>query len=56
MDIFKEMNITEATAMDWNVPQIVKRAKGDTRRLHKKSRAKLKHVLIKELKVGEVDE
>lgn len=50
MDLFKRKNINEATCWDWNCPQIVKRTKGDTKKLHKLSRKRLKNELRKELK------
>ncbi len=49
MDIFKRENTREADAWDWNCPKICKRIKGLTKILHKKSRAKLKQKLRKEL-------
>ena len=42
MDLFKKANTKQATAWDWNCPKVCKRAKGDTKRLHKIARAKLK--------------
>ena len=45
MDVFKRTNIKLATSWDWNVPQIVKRKKGDTAKLHRYSRRKLKQKL-----------
>ena len=50
MDLFKKENNKYATSLDWNCPNIVKRAVGDTQRLHKYSRRKLKEKLKKELK------
>jgi hypothetical protein len=50
MDLFKKTNNKEATSWDWNVPQIVKRFKGDTQRLHRLSRRRLKRELRKESK------
>ena len=49
MDLFKRKNSKTATSWDWNVPQIVKRCKGDTQKLHKLSRRKLKEELRKEV-------
>ena len=45
MDKFKRANIKDATAWDWNCPFVCKRQKGDTKRLHKKSRKRLKNEL-----------
>lgn len=49
MDLFKQENIKYATSIDWNCPKIVKRHKGDTQKLHKYSRRKLKNKLAKEI-------
>ena len=35
MDLFKRTNITMATAWDWNCPRIVKRDKGDGKKLRR---------------------
>ena len=48
MDLFKKKSSTTARAWDWDVPQYTKRRKGDTQRLHKISRSKLKQELRKE--------
>ena len=48
MDLFKRKNIKDATAWDWNCPFVCKRQKGDTKRLHKLSRIRLKRDLKKE--------
>ncbi len=45
MDIFKRKNIKLATLWDWNCKRVCKRAKGDTQRLHRYSRRKLKQEL-----------
>lgn len=50
MDLFKKKSSTTARNWDWDVPQIVKRCKGDTQKLHKISRSKLKQELRKEEK------
>ena len=42
MDNFKKANVKLATSWDWNAPQIVKRHKGDGRRLRRYARRKLK--------------
>lgn len=49
MDIFKKENNKLATMLDWNCPRYVKRCKGDTERLHRYSRRKLKQNLKKEM-------
>ena len=51
-DLFKKKNIKEATCWDWNCPRFVKRHKGDTQKLHKLARKRLKQ----ELKKGGKDE
>ena len=48
MDLFKKENNKFATILDWNCPRYVKRCKGDTERLHRYSRRKLKLKLKKE--------
>lgn len=50
MDIFKKENIKEATSWDWNCPKICTRIRGLTKILHKKSRARLKQKIKKDLK------
>lgn len=47
MDLFKKMNNNEATSWDWNCPRYVKRVKGDTQKLHRLSRRRLKKKLEK---------
>ena len=49
MDLFKQENIKYATSLDWNCPKIAKRHKGDTQKLHRYSRRKLKNKFKKEL-------
>lgn len=56
MDKFKKMSSTTAMSWDWDVPRVCKRAKGDTQKLHKISRAKLKKDLEKQIKEIEKDE
>lgn len=51
MDLFKKMNNKQADAWDWNCPRVVKRQKGDTQRLHKISRRKLKKLFDKEMQI-----
>lgn len=53
MDLFKRKNTTEATAWDWNCPKVIKRVKGDTKKLHKLSRKRLKNELKKEVNNSE---
>lgn len=45
MDIFKRKNTKLATSWDWNCKRVCKRTKGDTQRLHRYSRRKLKQEL-----------
>ena len=49
-DEFKRKNINEATAWDWNCPKVCKRHKGDTKKLHRLSRRRLKQELRKGIK------
>ena len=42
MDLFKKMSMKMADSLDWNCKNVVKRKKGDTKRVHKQARAKLK--------------
>lgn len=46
-DVFKKKSMKEATYWDWNVPKFVKRHKGDTQKLHRLSRRRLKQELRK---------
>ena len=48
MDFFKRKNNSEASAWDWNCPKSVKRFKGDTKKLHRLSRKRLKQELRKD--------
>lgn len=50
MDDFKKSNINQATSWDWNVPRICKRRKGDTAKLHRLARHRLKNKMKRELK------
>lgn len=45
MDLFKRKNIKQATCWDWNCRRVCKRVKGDTQKLHKLSRRRLKQEL-----------
>ena len=49
MDIFKRANQIDVDSIDYNVPQIVKRNKGDGQRLRQLARTRLKDKLRKEL-------
>lgn len=42
MDKFKEANVNLATKLDYNAPKIVKRGKGDGKRIRRYARRKLK--------------
>lgn len=42
MNLFKAMSMKMADSLDWNCKKVCKRSKGDTRRIHKQARAKLK--------------
>ena len=43
MDLFKKMSMKMADSCDWNCRNVVKRVKGDTKRIHKQARAKIKN-------------
>ena len=42
MNLFKAMSMDMADSLDWNCKKVCKRSKGDTRRIHKQARTKLK--------------
>lgn len=42
MNLFKAMSMKMADSLDWNCKKVCKRSKGDTRRIHKQARTKLK--------------
>ena len=42
MNLFKAMSMNMADSLDWNCKKVCKRSKGDTRRIHKQARTKLK--------------
>lgn len=42
MNLFKAMSMKMADSLDWNCKKVCKRSKGDTRRIHKRARTKLK--------------
>jgi hypothetical protein len=48
MDLFKRASNKEATSWDWNCPKVSKRLKGDTKKLHRLSRRRLKREIEKE--------
>lgn len=50
MDKFKEKNQKEIDWVDYDVPQYVKRAKGDGERFRRLARRRLKQELRKELR------
>lgn len=47
MDDFKRTNMKLATALDYNAPRMVKRHKGDGKRLRRYARRKLKQNIWK---------
>lgn len=42
MNLFKAMSMKMADSLDWNCKKVCKRSKGDTKRIHKQARTKLK--------------
>lgn len=52
MDLFKKNTMAMASSLDWNCKNIVKRNKGDTQRIHKQARAKIKNQDKKLLREG----
>ena len=42
MNLFKAMSMKMADSLDWNCKKVCKRSKGDTKRIHKQARIKLK--------------
>lgn len=42
MDLFKQKTMKMATSFDWNC-KVCKRCKGDTKRIHRNARKKLKN-------------
>ena len=42
MNLFKAMSMKMADSFDWNCKKVCKRSKGDTRRIHKQARNKIK--------------
>ena len=49
MNLFKAMSMKMADSFDWNCKKVCKRAKGDTRRIHKQARNKIKQEDKKEI-------
>ena len=49
MDDFKRANVVDVTALDYNVPQLVKRTKGDGEKLRRLARRRLKQKDKKEI-------
>ena len=49
MNLFKAMSMKMADSLDWNCKKVCKRAKGDTRRIHKQERNKIKQEDKKEI-------
>lgn len=49
MDDFKKANQVDVTAIDYNVPQYVKRCKGDGKKLRKLARTRLKRKIQEEI-------
>ena len=42
MNLFKAMSMKMADSLDWNCKKVCKRSKGDTKRIHKQARNKIK--------------
>lgn len=49
MDLFKAMSMKMADSFDWNCKKVCKRIKGDTKRIHKQARNKIKQKDKKEI-------
>ena len=49
MNLFKAMSMKMADSFDWNCKKVCKRSKGDTRRIHKQARNKIKQEDKKEI-------
>ena len=43
MNLFKAMSMKMADSLDWNCKKVCKRSKGDTKRIHKNARKKIKN-------------
>lgn len=55
MDDFKKANTYLATRIDWNVPQYIKRRKGDGELVRRHARRKLKLATLREAKEAHHD-
>ena len=49
MNLFKAMSMQMADSLDWNCKKVCKRSKGDTKRIHKQARNKIKQEDKKEI-------
>ena len=49
MNLFKAMSMKMADSLDWNCKKVCKRSKGDTKRIHKIARNKIKQEDKKEI-------
>lgn len=49
MNLFKAMSMNMANSLDWNCKKVCKRSKGDTKRIHKQARNKIKQEDKKEI-------
>ena len=49
MNLFKAMSMKMADSLDWNCKKVCKRSKGDTKRIHKQARNKIKQEDKKEI-------
>ena len=49
MNLFKAMSMKMADSLDWNCKKDRKRSKGDTKRIHKQARNKIKQEDKKEI-------
>lgn len=49
MNLFKAMSMNIADSLDWNCKKVCKRSKGDTKRIHKQARNKIKQEDKKEI-------
>lgn len=49
MNLFKAMSMKMADSFDWNCKKVCKRSKGDTKRIHKQARNKIKQEDKKEI-------
>ena len=49
MNLFKAMSMKMADSLDWNCKKVCKKSKGDTKRIHKQARNKIKQEDKKEI-------